>query len=110
MRFALALHTLILKPLLVLCCSAWICLSALAQSEEIDPVMSAAISDLIEVTGALRIGEQFAAVIADQMSASLSQNSPDLPPRTFDIIRDEVFATINSEMESWSFKGKIVVK
>ena len=67
-----------------------------------------AIRLLIEETGALEIGTQFAEAVVIQMSQNLRQAQRDIDPRAFDIIRDEVLTTITEQMESGSFEELIV--
>ena len=62
---------------------------------QVDPGLRAAIAELIDITGVLEIGEQFADLIILQMSDSLRQQQPDLPEIAFEIIREEVNATIS---------------
>jgi hypothetical protein len=66
-----------------------------AQVDPVDPGLRAAIAELIDITGVLEIGEQFADLIILQMSDSLRQQQPDLPEIAFEIIREEVNATIS---------------
>ena len=67
-----------------------------------------AIRLLIEETGALEIGTQFAEAVVIQMSQNLRQARRDIDPRAFEILREEVLGTINEQMESGSFEAKII--
>ena len=79
-----------------------------AQSDAIDPELEAAIGELIDATGALEIGEQFAAAIINQMTGALRESQPDVPTQAFDIISEEVTATITGELEMGNFQALIV--
>ncbi len=82
--------------------------TTLDRGGDVDPELDRAIRQLIVATGALEIGEQFANMISMQMSQTLRQSNPDIPPRAFDIIQQEVMAVIGEELESGSFERLIV--
>lgn len=81
---------------------------SLGSSADIEPAHDRAIRQLIVATGALEIGEQFANAVSIQMSQTLRQSNPDVPPRAFDIIREEVMGVIGEELNNGSFENQIV--
>ncbi len=81
---------------------------SLGSSTDIEPAHDRAIRQLIVATGALEIGEQFANAVSMQMSQALRQSNPDVPPRAFDIIQEEVMGVISEELENGSFENQIV--
>ncbi|MEQ8313028.1 MAG: DUF2059 domain-containing protein [Gammaproteobacteria bacterium] len=92
---------------------SWAALMALtsqvaAQDDEVSAEHEAAIRLLIEETGALDMGEQFADLFVTQMSQGLRQARPDIPPRAFVIIREETMATLQEELESGSMEDLVV--
>lgn len=60
-----------------------------AQSVAIEPAKLAAIQQLMEVTGSARMGVQFSQLMTQQMFMSIKAAKPDMPPRTFEIIKAE---------------------
>ena len=56
------------------------------------------IDKLIEMTGAVAIGQQMSDAIVTQMSQVLRGSRPDLPPRLFDILREEVNRVIEENL------------
>lgn len=79
-----------------------------AQSETVTEELEVAINQLLEETGALEMGEQMAEVFVAQMSETLRQSRPDLPPVAFEIIREETMIVVREEMERGSFQSMIV--
>ena len=69
-----------------------------ALAEELDQQKKQAIDELLAVTGASKIGEMFGNAFIDQMTAILKQSNPDVDPRAFDIVRDEVTTIMREEM------------
>ncbi len=61
------------------------------------------VDEVLEVTGALEIGEQMSALVVSQMIQALKSSSTDLPDRTYDLLETEVQETIREEMASGSF-------
>ena len=82
--------------------------TSFGSSPDIEPEHDRAIRQLIAATGALQIGEQFANAVSMQMSQTLRQSNPDVPPRAFAIIQEEVMAVIREELDSGSFENQIV--
>jgi len=97
-----------MKRLMVLFLCMGLSLNVKAQLDPVDPGLRAAIAELIDITGVLEIGEQYAELIILQMSESLRQQQPDLPETAFEIIREEVNATITGEIETGKFEAQII--
>ncbi len=75
-----------------------------AQSEELSQEKEAAILELMSATGAADLGEQMSLAMAQQMTQALRAARPDIPPRAFDIVNEEVRAAIQVEMTNGSFE------
>ena len=82
--------------------------TTLNQVVDVDPALDRAIRQLIVATGALEIGEQFANAISQQMAQALRQTNPDIPPRAFEIIQQEVMTVIGEELANGSFENQMV--
>lgn len=100
----------LLRGLLLICLAVPVSaqVTTLSHSVDVDPELDRAIRQLIAATGALDIGEQFANAISMQMTQTLRQTNPDIPPRAFDIIQQEVMTVIGEEMENGSFEDQMV--
>ncbi len=61
------------------------------------------VDELLEVTGALKIGEQMGALIVNQMVGALKSSGSNVPDRVYELLESEVLDTINDEIESGSF-------
>ena len=61
------------------------------------------VDEVLEVTGALEIGEQMSAAVVGEMVSALKSSGSDLPDRAYDVLEEEVRATINEEIASGSF-------
>jgi hypothetical protein len=55
---------------------------------------------LLEVTGSLDIGAQMGTAIAQQMVSNLKNARPDIDPKAFTIIEEEISNIIDSEMKN----------
>jgi hypothetical protein len=100
----------LLRGMLLICLAlpALAQVTTLKQEVDVDPELDRAIRQLIEATGALEIGEQFANAISMQMTQTLRQTNPDIPPRAFDIIQQEVMTVIGEELANGSFEDQMV--
>lgn len=56
------------------------------------------IDELLEVTGALKMGEMMSQAFMQQMAAGLRQAKPDVDPRAFGIVEQEVNQVIHEAM------------
>ena len=61
------------------------------------------VDEVLEVTGALKIGEQMSTMVVSQMIRALKSSGSDLPDRAYELLEIEVQDTINDEIESGSF-------
>ncbi len=75
------------------------CLSGVAQAEELTREKKAALKELMELTGAARMSQLFGNAFIEQMSAALVRARPDINPRAFEILREEVMAIMREELE-----------
>lgn len=86
-----------LKGLIIFC---FLITSSLANSEELTNEKKVAIDDFLEITGALQIGELLSNNFIQVLSESLKQARPDIDPKAFDIIKEEVGAVMSEEIKS----------
>ena len=100
--------TITTKRLVPLLLSMALSTPVFAQQSNVDVEHEEAIRDLMELTGALNIGMQFAEVIIGQITQSLQQANPDAPQDAFTIIRNEVTAVINEEFEAGNLEQLII--
>ena len=70
----------------------------LGYCDELNSEKKAAIKELLEVTGALQLGELFSNAFIQQMTQALKKSKPDVNPKAFDIIAEEVNALIHEEL------------
>jgi hypothetical protein len=71
-----------------------------AAAPSLSPEERAEVRELLELTHALDMGKTFSSAVVEQMSAALKNARPDLPPRAFDLIAEEVNATIAADLRS----------
>jgi hypothetical protein len=69
-------------------------------AEGIDPEKKKLIDALLEQTGqsAFAMGKQFSNFFTQEMTKVLKQSRPDIDPRAFDILEEEITAVVNEEM------------
>jgi hypothetical protein len=87
-----------------------ICQVQLVIAEDIDPKKRALIDTLLTQTGqsSVSVDEQFSNAFIQQMSMILRQSNPDIDPRAFVIIEEEVNAVIHEELVvNDSFSGML---
>lgn len=70
----------------------------LGYSDELNSDKKVAIKELLDVTGALQLGEIFSNAFIQQMTQVLKSSKPDVDPKAFDIIEEEVKALIHEEL------------
>lgn len=92
------------KPFILLIL-ALLTLPATAQDSAIDPDKQAAIEELMRVTGALQVGEQFGQAMTQQMTTVLQQTCPDIHPRALVIVTKEVQVVMAAETASGSIEN-----
>ncbi len=66
--------------------------------EEVTAEKKASIKKLLEMTGALDIGLMVSKVMVEQMTDLLKQSNPEIPPRAFTILEEEVNAILREEL------------
>lgn len=82
----------------------WLLLAVLSlaavpvSADELSPQKRADIERLLEMTGATRIGRQMAALSAAHMTQSLRQSHPEIPPKAFDFLPEEVGAVFEAHI------------
>jgi len=77
---------------------AGLLLSTITLAEELTDAKKAAIRELMDITGTAQRGEMFAAVFLQQMTMALKSINPEIPPRAFIILEEEINAVIREEM------------
>jgi hypothetical protein len=65
---------------------------------ELTDTKKGAIKELMNVTGSAQMGQLFANAFVMQMSNVLKTTNPDIPPRAFTILKEEVNEIIKEEM------------
>lgn len=69
-----------------------------AYGKEISRDKRVEIEKLLEVTGALKIGQQFSASMVNQLAQVLRSSNPNLPKRAIEVLPEEVNAVMDSNM------------
>ncbi|MEM1438222.1 MAG: DUF2059 domain-containing protein [Pseudomonadota bacterium] len=72
-------------------------------ADEPTETYKALVDEILEVTGALKIGEQMADLVVQQMIMAMKAGGTELPDRMLDVMREEAVATISREMAAGSF-------
>lgn len=68
------------------------------QAEELSAEKKAAIDELMDITGAERMGEMMGIAFIRSMTVSLKRTKPDINPKAFDIIQEEVMKIIREDL------------
>ena len=89
-----------LRTLAAVCLLAF---PATSFAEEPTETYKALVDEILEVTGALKIGEQMADLVIQQMTMAMKAGGTDIPDRTLEVMREVVNETISREMASGSF-------
>jgi hypothetical protein len=66
-------------------------------SEELNDEKKQVIDEMLEITGALKVGEMMGVAVANQMITALSQKEKNLDPKIVDIIKDEIAKIMHDE-------------
>lgn len=66
------------------------------RAEELTPQKRADIEQLLEVTGALKMGTQMSAAVTQQLLQNLRRTRPDIPSAVLDLLPGEVAATFSA--------------
>lgn len=72
-------------------------------ADESDQRFEQLVDEYLEVTGALKIGEQLSAVIVGQFTQAMKANGANLPDRALELLEIEVNKSVSDEMASGSF-------
>ena len=69
-------------------------------AEKINAEKKQLINTILEQTGqsAITVGKQFSGLFIQQMTMVLKQSKPDIDPKAFDIVEDEIISIINEEI------------
>ncbi len=81
----------------------FILLPLVGVGEETDEHYRQLVDEMLEVTGALKIGEQMSVFMVSEMTRALKEVDEDLPDRVYEVIESEVSLLIREEFESGSF-------
>ena len=81
----------------------FILLPLVGVGEETDEHYRQLVDELLEVTGALKIGEQMSAFMVSEMIRALKEADEDLPDRAYEVIESEINLLVREEIESGSF-------
>lgn len=76
------------------------CVPCLA-ADELSPGKRADIERLLEMTGALSLGKQMAAMTAGQMAQLIKKARPDIPPKVLDVLPEEIGAVFDANIGSF---------
>ena len=77
---------------------AIVCIPGASHAEALDQKKMDAIDELLDVTGASKMGELFGNAFVQQMTMALKQTNPQVDPRAFQILEDEIMTVIREEM------------
>ncbi len=69
------------------------------EAEKLTAEKKAALKELMDLTGASHMSQVFGEAFVQQMSASLRRARPDIDPRAYDILRQEVMAVMREELD-----------
>ena len=72
-------------------------LSFISIAEEITDEKKRVIDEMLEITGALEIGEMMGTAVADQMISALAQQDQNMDARVVGIIKDEISKIMHDE-------------
>ena len=78
-------------------------MSPLAQSEELTEKKKQVIDEMLELTGALKIGEMMGTTVANQMIAAMSKQQKNIDPRIVSIVQDEMGKIMHDEFVANGF-------
>ncbi len=86
----------------------WVVVAALfvsfnAAAEDIDAEYRALVDEVLEITGAIKIGEQMGEFMATELFRVLRTNDLSVPDRAYDILAEEISAIMKEELNAGSF-------
>jgi uncharacterized protein len=76
----------------------WLLGLGVAVAEDLTPQKRNDTKTLLQITGAVASGKVMAGAVSKQMFDTLRAARPDLPPKTFDILSEEVAKAVDDEM------------
>lgn len=76
-------------------------------ADTVPPEKRAEIEKLLELTGALKLGQQLSAAMVTNFSNSLKASHPNIPQKALDVLPEEVNAVLNENLDS--FKELIIL-
>jgi len=76
--------------------------SPYSSAETINDIKRADIHRLLEITGALDIGKQMSVAVNTQMAQALKASRPDLPPRLFVVMEEEINGVIDDNLANFA--------
>lgn len=76
-------------------------------SEDISEEKKRVIDKMLEITGALKVGEMMGTAVANQMITAMSQQQKELNPKVVEIVRDEVGKIMHEEFIANRFINKM---
>ena len=85
-----------MKKFAVLCGALCLFTSQLF-AEELTAEKKQALKELMEITGAAKMGEMFGAVFVQQMTAVLKRSNPDVDPKAYTILEEEITKLMHEE-------------
>ena len=86
--------------LAVMLAGATLALPSVVHAQAIDPAFEQDIKKMLEVTGAQKLGEQTMAAVMQQMSQSMRQANPNIPPRMLEIASEVARGLFTKEFPS----------
>ncbi|MBI1397277.1 MAG: DUF2059 domain-containing protein [Betaproteobacteria bacterium] len=89
------MHKIIATALVVLCAAT---ATLPARADDLTAAKKADILKLMEITGALRIGDAMSQSIVAQITQNLKARQPPLPQKAYEIVADEVPKVISEEL------------
>ena len=86
--------------LAVMLACATLALPSLVHAQAIDPAFEQDIKKMLEVTGAQKLGEKTMTAVMQQMSQSMRQANPNIPPRMLEIASEVARGLFTKEFPS----------
>lgn len=94
-------------------CLALLCATlqpAVSTADELTPAKVADIKQLLDLTGAYRVGQLLSGAVVRQMTETLRRTRPDLAPELFTVLADEVNAIFAEEMSPTGSFADVVAR
>lgn len=87
-----------MKKITFLCFIFSLAYSSTGLADGISPEKKVLIDELLQLSGATKMGEMFSGVFVQQMTTALKAAKPDINPKAFEIIKEEVNQLIHEEI------------